>query len=399
MRLGFHYHLPAYQKDGNMYISGYLGRVWDSLAQRCDQLVCFCHTPLPHEMPLAQYKLQLPNVVFVDLGPHSSLPMRILSIPRVNRIVSDWRDKLDCMLLRGPTPLLPDIAAACKPLPVAMLLVGDQLAGINDMPQSRARKEAIRLFWIINNHRQLEIAKHSLTFVNSHLLFQQMKKSIPNLVETRTTTLSETDFYEREDTCRQRPFHILYTGRMNRHKGILDSLEAIATLVGQGMDLIFDLVGPEDKADPTLSNLLKRAEELEIPDRVIFHGYKEAGPELFDYYKKSDLYLIASQSSSEGFPRTIWEAMAHSLPVIATSVGSIPDFAGEAAEIIEPKNVNAIANAIRRVLNDPARRQYMIRTGRDLARENTLENRSSEMIAILEDYVEKRKSDAGKTSN
>ncbi len=46
--------------------------------------------------------------------------------------------------------------------------------------------------------------------------------------------------------------------------------------------------------------------------------------------KKADIYVIASRSS-EGFPRTIWEAMAHCLPVVATKVGSIPAFIEGAA--------------------------------------------------------------------
>lgn len=368
---------------------GYLGRFIDSLARHCDELVGFFHTPLPHEMPQSLYRLESPNVVFVDIGPHVSVPKRLLSIPRVKKITSRWRGKLDCMLLRGPTPLLPAIADAFEPTPLALLLVGDQLAGIDSMPQSGVRKETIRLLWKSIDRRQREIARRSLTFVNSHLLYEKLQGAVPLLVETRTTTLSETDVFIRQDTCLHPPYHILYTGRMERTKGILDTLEAIGILVSEGVDLVYDLVGPEDKSDPVLGELRSRADELGISGRVIVHGYKEAGPELFEFYKLSDIYVISSQSS-EGFPRTIWEAMAHSLPVIATSVGSIPDYAGCAVEIIPPKDVSSIAQAMRTLISDPARRQQMIRAGRELARENTLEKRTVEMMTHITQYLANR---------
>jgi glycosyltransferase involved in cell wall biosynthesis len=234
------------------------------------------------------------------------------------------------------------------------------------------------------------VAKRSLTFVNSHQLYEKLQPHVPRLVETRTTTLSQADFFYREDTCRQPPYHLLYTGRMDRSKGLMEMVTALASLVGQGYDFVLDLVGMLEKGDPILPELMHKAETLGITERVIYHGYKPLGPQLFEHYRQADLYLVASQAS-EGFPRTIWEAMANSLPVVATRVGSIPAFVEKAAELVQPRDAAQLANAISRLIQYGERRQMLIREGRKLALENTLERRSFEMIAQIQNYLDEIK--------
>ncbi|MFI4963608.1 MAG: glycosyltransferase, partial [Legionellales bacterium] len=125
------------------------------------------------------------------------------------------------------------------------------------------------------------------------------------------------------------------------------------------------------------------ANERGIAERINYHGFKSLGPELFAYYKKADIFLIASYH--EGFPRTIWEAMAHSLPVVATKVGSIPDLVQDAAALVEPRNMNQLAASIRSIIHDANLRRDLIKRGFTLASENTLEIQGAKMI----DYITK----------
>ena len=385
--LGFHYHIPAYQnRAGEICMPGYLGRFVDSLAEQCVGVVCFQHSPLSQEVAFMDYAIQSPKVTWVDLGPHVSLPKRLMRLPHVVQSVRTWRNRLDALLIRGPSPLLPAVARAAGRVPLALLLVGDYVAGVDDLPQPRWRKELIRLWSLWNKHQQTQIAKRSLTFVNSRGLYDELQPIVPNLLETRTTTLSEADFFEREDTCICPPYHLLYTGRMDRAKGLFEMIEALSIVVRQGEEVVLDLVGWPEKGDNVLDEIQAVARERKVADRVVYHGFKSVGPELFAHYRNADIYVVASQAS-EGFPRTIWEAMAHSLPVVATRVGSIPHFLQGAAELVAPRNADELASSISRLLNTSPLRRRLIRRGLTLARQNTLEIHTRRMVEQIRQWA------------
>ena len=386
VRLGFHYHVPAVLDGDRIQMPAYQGRFVDALADYCSEVVCFLHSPVAAEQAQMDYALQKRNVRLVDLGPHASVPRRLLSVRQHAEILQKEKKGLDVMLLRGPSPLLPALANAARPVATALLLVGDIVAGVNDTRQPFWRREAIHLLWRWNRHRQDQVAKQSLTFVNSRKLFQELQPTVPDLVETRTTTLTREDFFDREDTCTCAPYHLLYTGRMTRGKGLIEMVEALAVLVQAGEDVVLDLVGWPEKGDNVLEEMKQVAARLKVANRVTFHGPKAAGPELYAHYRESDIYVIASKTS-EGFPRTIWEAMAHSLPVVATRVGSIPDCVQDAALIVEPNSTRELVGALRDVLHNPATRRGMINRGRQLAATVTLEQQTEIMVQHLKSWA------------
>jgi glycosyltransferase involved in cell wall biosynthesis len=217
-------------------------------------------------------------------------------------------------------------------------------------------------------------------------LYDGLKGKTPKLHETRTTTLSDTDFFQREDTCQQGRIRLLYAGRMDRCKGLLEILESLSALVKEGHDVVLDLVGWPEKGDPILDELLHRAKDRGLSDRVKYLGFKTVGPDLFSCYQAADIFVVASQSS-EGFPRTIWEAMAQSLPVVATEVGSIPDLVKDAAKLVPPRNLQALTGVIRELINSPVERRQCIRAGRALARNVTLEKQVKEMFATMTSWL------------
>ncbi len=389
IRLGFYYHIPATRHDGGLYMPGYQGRFVDSLAQYCSQVVCFLHSASHLDSEHMDYRVAGPNVTWVDLGPKASVPVLVFNSREYTRPIREWSSSLDAILIRGPSPLLPAAAKAAGKTPTALLLVGDYLAGVDDLPQPRWRKEAIRLWARWNKRQQMQVARHSLTFVNSRRLYDELSPGVPNLVETRTTTLSQSDFYEREDTCTSPPFHLLYSGRMSWTKGLLDMVEALAVLVGQGENVVLDLVGMPEKGENTLEELRLLAASKGVLERVTYHGYKPVGPELFAFYRRADIFVIASRSSFEGFPRVIWEAMAHSVPVVATRVGSIPFFLKdrETARIIPPRDPLLLAESVQELITSRDLRRALVRNGLHLARHNTLEDRSREMVTQVERWV------------
>jgi len=387
MRLGLHYHIPAHIRHDGIHTPAHFGRFIDGLARHCGQVTCFLHSPRNAEIHLLDYALQGKNISLVNIGPHDSALRRTLFSQRYVNPIRARRLTLDVMMVRGPSPLLPSIVRAVQPTPTVLLLVGDYLAGVDDLPQPRWRKEAIRLWAYWNNRGQLRAAQKSLTFVNSRKLFDEMKPLALPLIETRTTTLTSADFYHREDTCREKPYHILYAGRLDRGKGLLVIGEAIAKLVAGGRDVHFELAGWQEPGDPILDELQELASQNGFGDRLHYLGYKKVGTELFTCYRNADIFVNASLAS-EGFPRTIWEAMANSLPVVATRVGSIPHYAEGAVELIPPRDADALAERISALLDDPGRRRELIKKGMLLAQQNTLEVQSEKMVAGIRAWLD-----------
>jgi glycosyltransferase involved in cell wall biosynthesis len=388
LRLGFHYHIPAVVRDGDICVPSHLGRFLDTLALHCRAITCFLPQPRPDEIHLLNYRLSASNVELVNIGPHASVPYQTFFSSRYTKCLKSRRNEIDAMFIRGPSPLLPAMANAAGNLPIILLLVGDYLAGIDTSPQHYWRRELIRVWARQYTRAQSEVAHRSLTLVNSHELYENMRSTVQNLFETRTTTLTESDFFIREDTCQSLPIHLLYTGRIAEQKGVLNMVDAVGDLVTQGEDLVLDLVGWTEKGEEQILDKIKvRAQQNNCSDRIIYHGYKAVGPELFAYYKQADIYLLAS--TFEGFPRTIWEAMACSLPVIATRVGSIPFYLTdmETVLLIHPQQVGELADAIRRLIHAPSLRQRLIRNAITLAHENTLEKQARELIAYIEQWV------------
>lgn len=386
LRLGFHYHIPAALQDGAYYVPGYFGRFLDSLAKRCSALTCFLHTTETPAAPL-EHRLDHPRIEVVPIGPHASAARRSLFAARYCRPLRQRRGELDALLLRGPSPLLPAMGAAAGGTPLVLLLVGDYLAGVEDAVRPLWRRELDRLYSRWNKQGQNRLARRSLTFVNSRRLYKEYAPIAARLVETRTTTLSRDDFYERQDTCQSPPYRLLYTGRVEVAKGVLILVEALALLVAQGEDLLLDLVGWPKAGDPILQELAALAQEKGVGERVRWHGYRPVGPELFQFYRQADIYVLASTSSFEGFPRTIWEALAQGLPVVATRVGSIPDYIEGAAELVAPGDPAALAGGVLQLLRDPGRRMQHIRDGLRLARQNTLEARAAEIMHEIEAWI------------
>lgn len=387
MRLGYHYHIPVIERDGAIWTPGYQARFLEELARHCEMLVCFLHTALPGESPLMDTPVGAPNLSWVNLGPHDSVPRRMLRWARVQKAVRSRRDELDALLIRAPTPMLPAVAGAAGDLPLVLLVVGDYAEGISSLEQPRWRKELIRLWALWNRACQFRVARRAVTFVNSRKLFQDLKGKVPRLYETRTTTLRAGDFFVREDTCQGRPVRLLYTGRIAAEKGLRYLAESVVQLANAGEDIVLDLAGPMEAGQTVLAEVDAILSRAGLSGRWRYLGCKAVGAELFDLYRRADVFVIASES--EGFPRTIWEAMANSVPVVATAVGSIPYYLvdGESALLVPPRDVRALAAAIRRLIHDGELRRSIIRAGMNLARCVAIDAVVGHMMRLVNEHT------------
>jgi glycosyltransferase involved in cell wall biosynthesis len=136
-------------------------------------------------------------------------------------------------------------------------------------------------------------------------------------------------------------------GRLTRQKALGDALAAVAQVDGVTLLLAGD--GPERSA------LERRARELGLDGRVRFLG-AQTRDEVIGLFHAADAAILTS--AWENMPHTVLEALAVGTPVIATSVGGVPEVVhdGENGLLVAPGDVAALADAIRRVATDDALR-------------------------------------------
>ncbi len=113
---------------------------------------------------------------------------------------------------------------------------------------------------------------------------------------------------------------------------------------------------------PRILTLQRKARSRGIGDRVLVWGHREDVPEIL---AGSDLVVDASYAGL-GLTGSVREALAVETPVIATNLEGMPELVveGETGLLVPPRTSEALAQAILRVLENPARAKSMARAGR-----------------------------------
>lgn len=104
-------------------------------------------------------------------------------------------------------------------------------------------------------------------------------------------------------------------------------------------------------------------------------------------YPALDIAVSPSRGRGEGIPLRVQEAMAHGLPVVVTDVGGIREIIndGEDGIIVPPRNPEALADALARLVHDEALRRRLGAAARARARRDfTLDRMEKETMTILE---------------
>ncbi len=174
------------------------------------------------------------------------------------------------------------------------------------------------------------------------------------------------------------PF-VLYVGTVEPRKNLTRVMEAWARL-RRTLKAPHQLVitGFQAWAYAQVRDLIGR---LGISRDVVFTGYVR-DEELPLLYNASDLFVFPSLY--EGFGMPVLEAMACGVPVLTAGTSSIPEVAGDAAVMIDPADVDAMAGAMREILEDGARRQRLAQAGLAQAARFSWEKTARETLEIYE---------------
>ena len=160
------------------------------------------------------------------------------------------------------------------------------------------------------------------------------------------------------------PVRLLYHGRVDRRKGVLDFLDALERVWEAGLPFEATISG----IGPDVEVARAKADRIGFTTaHVTFTGYAdyETVPDL---YRKADVF--ASPTYAEGFSNTILEAMAAGLAVVSTHSVGVSDCLrdGENGLLVQPGDVPALAKALGRVIEDKELRLGLGQAGLDECR-------------------------------
>ena len=155
---------------------------------------------------------------------------------------------------------------------------------------------------------------------------------------------------------------IIWVGRMTPEKGLKYLIQAMRKVVDDLPHVHLDLIG-DGELGPTLE---AQAAELKLTDNIHFLG-TQPHSEVPLFINRADLFVLPSLR--EGLPLVLLEAMAMARPVIASSVGGIPEiFSADEAippvRLVASKDVDALSQAILDILSQPQLAAAMGENGR-----------------------------------
>ena len=173
-------------------------------------------------------------------------------------------------------------------------------------------------------------------------------------------------------------------GRLHPLKGHEHLLTALGQLRPDAPDVRALIVGSGELAGP----LQRQAEEAGLRDRVIFCGQRADVRELL-----AALDVFVLPSLSEGLPNALLEAMASTLPVVATAVGGILELVvdGVTGRLVPPADAAAIARALREILAQPSRAQAMASAARQRVEERfSVDTTVRNVLAVYDELLRDR---------
>jgi glycosyltransferase involved in cell wall biosynthesis len=189
-----------------------------------------------------------------------------------------------------------------------------------------------------------------------------------------------------DEACRRlgvaRPY-VLFVGNLEPKKNLARLITAFSQWrASRGHSHTLLIVG---QRPPKVPDGLKDADDLDNP-AIRFAGYVEDA-DLPVLYRGAE--LVAYPSIYEGFGMPVLEGMAAGVPVLTSSVSSLPEVAGGCAMLVNPFDVDDIARGLHRALTDLEWRARAVEAGRRRAGELSWEENARRTAAVYHEVFDR----------
>jgi glycosyltransferase involved in cell wall biosynthesis len=169
----------------------------------------------------------------------------------------------------------------------------------------------------------------------------------------------------------------LFLGTLEPRKNLVRLVDAYATCQAR-LNVALPLVIAGSRGW-YYDEIFARVQAHGLQDSILFPGFVPAG-ELPWWYRAADVFVYPSVY--EGFGLPVLEAMASGTAVITSNTSSLPEVAGDAALLVDPNDVEALASAMAQVLNDHDLRQAMSAAGVRQAAKFSWRRCAEETVAV-----------------
>jgi glycosyltransferase involved in cell wall biosynthesis len=372
--LGYVTPVRAFSSAGEIHMQAASGRVAEALAKHYGKVYVCARVvqdppPAPFDDPLNAPNLELVAQPFWSTTAESLL--HPFGIARAY-IRTCW--KADVLFVRAMCPCTPLLyfCAMIFRKPICLWIVGDPVTLLRTHTRSGRVLDTLALLYAMQDRLFTRFGRW-LTGGGLICNGRELARAYasPRTIEIVSSTVEESEFIDRVDTCQGTVVRILFVGFLRPEKGIEYLLEALSHLKAN-VPWELKIVGPPEFSDYS-AKLHCIAAARGIGERIRWEGYVPNGKPLFDRMRAADLLVLPTLS--EGTPHVLVEARANGLPCISTTVGGVPSTVtdGYDALLVPPKDAPALTCAIERVIGDGELRRAMIRNGLIAARKQTLD--------------------------
>jgi glycosyltransferase involved in cell wall biosynthesis len=170
---------------------------------------------------------------------------------------------------------------------------------------------------------------------------------------------------------------VLFVGALQRRKNLVRLVKAFETLPASWR---LALAGAQDGYGA--GETLAAVEASSCRNRIEVLGYVSR-VELEALFRKARIF--AFPSLDEGFGMPVLDAMAHGVPVVTSNRSALPEAAGDAAVLVDPQDIDALAGALRRLAADPVLAEDLARRGRERAAQFPWESAVAKTWAVYDE--------------
>ena len=174
---------------------------------------------------------------------------------------------------------------------------------------------------------------------------------------------------------------VLSGGGVEPRKNIARLVEAFGRAKGLRESVNLVVVGGMDRGAEPIHEAVRRAG---LEQAVIFPGHVPLD-DLRTLYATCAVFVLPSLY--EGFGMPVLEAMACGAPVVSSNASSLPEVAGDAAVLVDPTDVDAMASAMQRVVEDGNLQEDLRRRGALRAKAYSWERSARDLLQVYRELI------------